>query len=321
MKVLYIVVPCYNEEEVLPDSFAQLSGTIAALEAAGTVKKGRILFVDDGSTDSTWNLISAFAGQAPSTVCGLKISHNSGHQHALWAGMEYAVKYADAVVTIDADMQDDVMAVVEMVDKYRNGADIVYGVRKKRETDTVFKRNTAQCYYKLMKSAGVDLVYNHADYRLMGRRVLKLLLSFPEKNIFIRGLVKSLGFKQDYVYYNRKERQAGVSKYSFLKMLNFAWDGITSFTSVPLHAIMFVGLFFILISFCILIYCIVLFFMDHVLPGWASLIISIWFVGGTVLVALGVIGEYVGKAYKEVKNRPGYLIEEIIDSECLPARE
>ena len=310
---LIIVVPCYNEEEVLTETTTQLSAVLASLEAEERIEKGYILYVDDGSHDTTWSLIERISAEN-NRVKGLKLAHNVGHQQALWAGLEWAsVHEYDAIVSIDADLQDDVLAIKEMVKSYNDGKDIVYGVRKERKTDTFFKKHTAQMFYKLMSTLGGEVVYNHADFRLMSKRALKALITFPERNLFLRGMVCSLGYPSSCVYYDRKERFAGESKYPLSKMLNFALDGITSFSVKPLRLITSFGLMFILVAICIILYALYSFLIGEVIPGWTSLLISMWFIGGAILTSIGVIGEYIGKIYKEVKQRPRYFIEKEID--------
>ncbi len=304
---LTIVVPCYNEEVVLHETTKRLSLVAARLKADYAIE-ARILYIDDGSVDGTWPLIVHLA-QEDRRVAGLKLAHNAGHQHALWAGLERAVDMGDAVVSIDADLQDDPQAIVAMAEKYLQGADIVYGVRQSRQTDTLFKRQTALIYYRLLRMMGGNVVYNHADYRLMSQRAVRALLQYPERNLFIRGLVRTLGFREDTVYYDRAERFAGKSKYPLSRMLSFAWDGITSFSVRPLRIITSLGLCFILISIGVIIWALTAYASGHTLPGWTSLLISVWFVGGAILTALGIIGEYVGKIYKEVKHRPRFIVE------------
>lgn len=307
MYQLVIVVPCYNEEAVLEETNRRLLALAEKLESIEVAT--HILYVDDGSADATWRLISDFSEKTP-VVQGLKLAHNEGHQHALWAGLDKAVKTADAVVSIDADLQDSVDAIVEMVEQHRGGCDIVFGVRRKRDTDSFFKRVSAQMFYRLMHSLGAEVVYNHADFRLMSRRAVKALLQYSERNLFIRGMVKTLGYRQGYVYYDRTERMAGESKYPLGKMLAFAWDGITSFSVRPLRLIMGVGMFCIFISFVAIVWALVTYLQHRALPGWTSMLVSVWFLGGAVLTALGIIGEYVGKIYSEVKRRPRYIVEE-----------
>lgn len=310
---LLVVVPCYNEEEVLKETTAQLSEVIGRMKADGKIEEGRILYVDDGSKDLTWTLIEQLSG-VNDCVSGLKLAHNAGHQQALWAGLEWAAgSEYDAAVSIDADLQDDVNAIVEMVDCFVQGVDVVFGVRKERKTDTFFKKHTAQLFYKLMSNLGGEVVYNHADFRLMSKRTLQALVKFPERNLFLRGMVCLLGYPTASVYYDRKERFAGESKYPLAKMLNFALDGITSFSVKPLRLITMLGLFFIVISLGAIIYALSGFISGNVIPGWTSLLISLWFIGGAILTAIGIIGEYIGKIYKEVKRRPRYFIEKRVN--------
>ena len=271
----------------------------------------RILYVDDGSSDSTWDLIETYS-QKNRRVGGLKLAHNVGHQRALWAGLDWAAHHADAAISIDADLQDDIEAIYEMVQRFLEGKDIVYGVRHARKTDTWFKRTTAQTFYKMMRGLGGDVLYNHADFRLMSRRALEALLEYSERNLFLRGMVRTLGFQTAIVLYDRKERQAGVSKYPLGKMLSFAVDGITSFSVRPLRYITYLGLIFMFISLAAIIYAIVVYAEGRTIQGWTSLLVSLWFIGGAILVALGVIGEYVGKIYSEVKRRPRYIVEKTI---------
>ena len=305
-----IVVPCYNEEEMLPETTRQLLGIAERLKTE-CLADATLLYVDDGSRDRTWELIRAHAAENP-CVHGLKLAHNRGHQQALWAGLDWASEHADAAISIDADLQDDVEAILSMVREFQNGKDIVYGVRKVRTTDTWFKRVTAQGFYRFVKWLGGDILYNHADFRLMSRRALKALQEFPERNMFLRGMVYSLGFPHSVVFYDRRERLAGESKYPFGKMLSFALDGITSFSVKPLRFIVYLGLFFILIALAAIVYALVSYFQGHVVPGWSSLLVSLWFIGGAILLAVGIIGEYVGKIYSEVKRRPRYFIEQSV---------
>lgn len=311
MKNIVIVVPCYNEESVLNETTKRLSHILSSLENESKIDSSKILYVNDGSTDHTWQLIEQHATTNPK-VCGICLSHNVGHQQALWAGLEWASQNADAAVSIDADLQDDINAIKQMVEHWNNGIDIVYGVRRERKTDTWFKRTTAQRFYRFMHTMGSDIVYNHADFRLMSRRSLKALMSYPERNLFLRGLVNTLGFSTAMVYYDRAERFAGVSKYPLRKMLTFAIDGITSFSIRPLRYIMLLGLLFMLISIAIIAHGIVLYLEGRTIVGWTSQMVSIWFIGGTILFACGIIGEYVGKIYSEVKRRPRYIINKTI---------
>lgn len=308
--ILYIVVPCYNEEEVLHETNRRLAALLDSLVKDNMIAAGRILYVDDGSRDHTWQLVEEFAA-AGSPVKGLKLAHNVGHQQALWAGLEYAAAHADAVVSIDADLQDNVDSIREMVDYFNKGIDIVYGVRRERRTDSFFKKNTAQLFYRLMNNLGGEIVYNHADFRLMSRRTVEALMSYPERNLFLRGMVCSMGYPSAMVYYDREKRFAGESKYPFSKMLSFAVDGITSFSVRPLRYIVLLGLLFILISIVAIIYGFLSYLEGDTIPGWTSLLVSIWFIGGMVTTAIGIIGEYVGKIYKEVKRRPRYFVEKV----------
>jgi len=307
---LFIIVPCYNEEEVLHETNRRLAALLESLEKEGSIRAGSILYVDDGSHDRTWKLVEEFAASG-SPVKGLKLAHNVGHQQALWAGLEYAATHADAVVSIDADLQDNVESIREMVDYFNKGIDIVYGVRRERRTDSFFKKTTAQLFYHLMSNLGGEIVYNHADFRLMSRRAVKALMSYPERNLFLRGMVCLMGYSSAVVYYDREKRFAGESKYPFSKMLSFAVDGITSFSVRPLRYIVLLGLLFILISIVAIIYGFLSYLEGDTIPGWTSLLVSIWFIGGMVTTAIGIIGEYVGKIYKEVKRRPRYFIEKV----------
>lgn len=304
-----IVVPCYNEEAVLAETTSRLLEVMQRVAEKHADLLGRIVYVDDGSRDGTWSLIGSLSKQHP-RVLGLKLAHNAGHQHALWAGLEWAAAHVDAAISIDADLQDDVNVIPEMIDLFLGGKDIVYGVRRDRPTDTWFKRTTALAFYKLMSKLGGDIVYNHADYRLMSRRTLAALMTYGERNLFLRGMVRTLGFPQAMVYYDRGERFAGESKYPLRKMLAFAIDGITSFSVRPLRLISIVGLSFMLVALAVIVYGLVAWLCGRTIQGWTSLLVSLWFIGGAILVALGVIGEYVGKIYAEVKRRPRYFIEE-----------
>jgi glycosyltransferase involved in cell wall biosynthesis len=304
-----IVVPCYNEEEVLHETTRRLTEVLEELERTPQVSGGRILYVDDGSRDHTWSLIAELAARNP-RVTGVKLAHNVGHQQALWAGLEKAAgSDFDAVVSIDADLQDDTAVIAQMAEEYRNGKDIVYGVRRERSTDTWFKRTTAQAFYRLMSALGGEVVYNHADFRLMSRRAVQALVSYPERNLFLRGMVPTLGFPSACVYYDRHERFAGESKYPLKRMLSFAIDGITSFSVRPLQMITSLGVAFMLIALLAIVYALHAYAMHNTIPGWTSLLISMWFIGGAILTALGILGEYIGKIYKEVKRRPRYFIE------------
>lgn len=310
--ILYIVVPCYNEQEVLPITTPKLIEQLNALVEAQLIdKESRILYVNDGSIDNTWQLIEQYTQQHPQ-VCGVKLAGNVGHQNALLAGLEAASERADITISIDADLQDDVAVMRDMVQKYHEGCDIVYGVRRERKTDTWFKRNSALAFYKLMKRLGVKSIYNHADYRLMSRRAVKQLLNYRERNLFLRGIVPLVGYKTDSVFYDRSERLAGESKYPLSKMINFAVNGITSFSIKPVRMVLTLGIIFTLIALGILVYVLIAYFNGRTVSGWASLILSLWFIGGCVLIGLGIVGEYIGKIYIEVKDRPRYNIEKEI---------
>lgn len=310
---LVIVVPCYNEEEVLHETKQRLLEVLDNLKAKDAISDGMVLFVDDGSRDRTWDIIETFAGET-SMVGGLKLSCNRGHQYALWAGLKWASEHSDASVSIDADLQDDVNAIYDMVDEYHKGNDIVFGVRNERNTDTRFKRTTAQAFYRLMNALGGKVVYNHADFRLMSKRAMMSLMEYPESNLFLRGIVASMGYPSTSVYYSRRERFAGVSKYPLKKMLAFAIEGITSFSVKPLRLISYLGILFILVAIGVIVYALYEHFAGHTIAGWTSLLVSMWFIGGSVLLACGVIGEYIGKVYLEVKQRPKFFIEKKVNA-------
>ncbi|HIZ84510.1 MAG TPA: glycosyltransferase family 2 protein [Firmicutes bacterium] len=313
--VLYIVVPCYNEEEVLPETSARLKEKMSGLIAAGSIaENSRVLFVNDGSRDKTWQIISQLHDADP-LFSGLKLSRNRGHQNALLAGLMTAKQYADMVISMDADLQDDIDAIDQFVARYYEGNDIVYGVRSSRATDTAFKRGTAQGFYKFMRLLGVDIVDNHADYRLMSKRALEALSQYSEVNIFLRGIVPQLGFPTAIVTYERKERFAGESKYPLKKMLSFAFDGITSFSVKPIRFVTVLGVVLFIFSLFMLIYALITKILGHTVAGWSTLMGSIWMIGGIQLLCLGLIGEYVGKVYSEVKRRPRYIIESFLNEE------
>ena len=310
MSQLFIVVPCYNEEEVLPISSKVLLDFLKRMIAKNKVStESSILFVDDGSKDKTWAIIKRLSEQEEHFK-GLKFSRNFGHQNALLAGMTTAVQFADMIVTIDADLQDDVEAIEGMIDAYHDGNDVVYGVRSNRDTDTAFKRKTAEMFYSFMNKLGVNTVPNHADFRLMSNRATKVLLTFKEENLFLRGMVPLVGFPSTKVYYSRNIRVAGESKYPLKKMLNFAMEGITSFSIVPIKMVRNIGFITLLIGIFYMIYSLIQHFTGNVEAGWSSLIISIWFLGGIQLISLSIVGEYIGKIYSEVKGRPRFIIEE-----------
>lgn len=305
---LLLIVPCYNEEEVLPETIHRLTDMLALLKQQQLISAGHILIVDDGSSDNTWQMIEAFALKHKE-ISGLKLVHNSGHQQALWAGLEYAVDRSDVTISVDADLQDDIRVIPQMLTYYLQGIDIVYGIRKERKSDTFLKRFSAQLFYKVMGSLTGDIIYNHADFRLISNRALQALLQYPERNLFLRGLVSSLGFPSAMVYYDRQKRPAGQSKYPLCKMLSFAAEGITSFSIRPLQGIVLLGLLFILISVGVIIYAIAVYWEGETIPGWTSILVSLWLIGGSMMTAIGIIGEYIGKIYKEVKKRPRYLVD------------
>ena len=310
--VLAIVVPCYKEESVLHETHKRLSQLLDRLITEERISsKSYILYVNDGSTDHTWKIIKEFYKNT-SYACGLNLAGNVGHQNALMAGLNTVKERCDAAISIDADLQDDVNVIPEMIERYMEGNDIVYGVRRERKTDTFFKRTTALAFYRLMKTMGAKSVYNHADYRLMSSRAIQQLCRFRERNLYLRGLVALIGYQTACVYYNRDKRFAGESKYPFKKMLNFAIDGITSFSVKPVRMIFWLGCIFLLIALCVTIWTLRAYFLHNTVPGWSSLMISLWLVGGTILVSLGIVGEYIGKIYIEVKDRPRYNEEELL---------
>lgn len=311
--ILYIVVPCYNEEAVLHETSKRLKEKMTALINNKKISdKSRVLFVDDGSKDKTWEIIEELHG-SDDLFSGLKLSRNKGHQNALLAGLMTAKELADISISMDADLQDDINVVDQFVDKYHDGCDIVYGVRSSRKTDTAFKRGTAGMFYKFMRLLGVDIIDNHADYRLISKRALEALSQFKEVNLFLRGIVKQIGFKSDIVYYERSERFAGESKYPLKKMLAFAFDGITSFSVKPIRLVTVVGFLVFLISIGMIIYTIVQTCLGNTEADWSSLMCSIWFLSGLQIMALGIVGEYIGKIYTEVKARPKYIIDKFIN--------
>ena len=310
--ILYIVVPCYNEEEVLPETAKRLGAKLAGMIAAGTVAgKSRILFVNDGSRDKTWQMIRELHEENP-LISGLDLSRNRGHQNAVLAGLMVAKERADMVISMDADLQDDIDAVDGMVAQYTEGCDIVYGVRSRRESDSAFKRGTAQAFYKLTNRLGGELVYDHADYRLMSRRALEALEEYGEVNLFLRGIVPMLGYKTGVVTYERAERFAGESKYPLKKMLAFALEGITSLSTKPIRFITWLGVIMFLISVGMLAYILVRFFGGQTVEGWSFITVSLWGIGGLIMLSLGVLGEYIGKIYLESKHRPRYHLREIL---------
>lgn len=311
--ILYIVVPCYNEEEVLPETSKRLKAKLEGLVRAGKISpKSRVLFVNDGSKDRTWEMIAALHREDP-VFSGVNLTRNRGHQNALLAGLMTAKDLADMAISMDADLQDDVDAVDAMVDKYHAGCDIVYGVRSARKKDTFFKRFTAEGFYRVMNTLGAETVFNHADYRLMSKRALEGLAQFKEVNLFLRGIVPMVGYTTATVEYERGERFAGESKYPLKKMLAFAMEGITSLSVKPIRFITGLGFFIFLVSIAMLIYSVVRWATGATIMGWASVICSVWAIGGLILLSLGVIGEYIGKIYLETKGRPRFLIKEVLD--------
>ena len=315
MEKLWLVVPCYNEEEVLPETSMRLYKIMADMITNDKISpESKIAFVNDGSKDDTWKLIEKYHNNLDMFV-GINLSRNKGHQNALLAGLTVAKEYADMVITLDADLQDDITKIPEFVDKYYEGNDIVYGVRSNRDTDTGFKRATAQGFYKFMRALGVDIVNNHSDYRLMSKRAIEGLLEFSEVNVFLRGIVPQIGYPSAIVEYKRNERLAGESKYPLKKMLAFAFDGITSFSVKPLRISLVLGMLSFLVAIGFLIYSIVRFFMGQTVGGWASTVVSLWAIGGLQLLMIGIVGEYIGKIYLETKHRPKFIIEKVLYKE------
>lgn len=313
--ILYLVIPCYNEEEVLPETSARLKEKMNDLiERQKIDQKSRVIFVNDGSKDSTWRIISDLHNE-DKLFGGINLSRNRGHQNALLAGLLTVKKFADMVISMDADLQDDINAIDEMIDKYLNGIDIVYGVRSSRQKDTFFKKATAEGFYKVMNTMGANTVFNHADYRLMSKRALEGLAQYGEVNLFLRGIVPMIGYPTDVVYYERGERFAGESKYPLGKMLSFAIEGITSLSTKPIRMITGMGFFIFLVSIGMLIYSLIRHFMGATIVGWTTLMVSVWAIGGLILLSLGVVGEYIGKIYLETKARPRFIIEQFLNEE------
>ena len=313
--ILYIVIPCYNEEEALPITSEKLIALTDDMMKRDLIDaNSRITLVDDGSRDRTWRVISDLC-KRDKRFEGVKLAHNAGHMNALWAGMTMAAKKCDCVITIDADLQDDINAMYGFLEKYSEGADVVSGVRSSRKKDTFFKRTTAQGFYRLMNRMGVEMVYNHADYRLLSRRALEALLSFGEVNMFLRGMVPMLGFRTAIVEYERGERVAGESKYPLKKMIAFAMEGITSLSNKPIRLVTLAGVICGLLGVVMAIYVLVSLLRGRSVAGWASIMMSVWLLGGMQLVALGLIGEYVGKIYMETKRRPKFILEEYVHAE------
>lgn len=309
---LFLVIPCYNEEAVLQETAARLKKKIETLISSGEISpQSRVCFVDDGSKDKTWELISTLHREDP-LFQGIRLSRNRGHQNALLAGLMTVKAHCDAVISMDADLQDDVHAIDRMIASYKEGYDVVYGVRSARKTDTFFKRTTAVAYYKLLRLMGVEIVYNHADYRLMSRRALDGLEQFPEVNLFLRGIVPMVGYPSTQVYYERGERFAGQSKYPLKKMLSFAFEGITSLSVKPIRMICTLGLLVFGVSLIMLLYTLIRYWMGETIVGWTSIAVSVWAIGGLQLLAIGVIGEYIGKIYLETKKRPRFIVEQYL---------
>ena len=314
---LYIVVPCYKEQEVLPETSKRLRAKLMELREAGKISdRSRVMFVNDGSSDNTWPMIAELHEKEPEFFSGVNLSRNRGHQNALLAGLMTAVNFADMIISMDADLQDDINAVDGMVDAYHEGYEVVYGVRSKRETDTFFKRFTAEGFYKVMLALGVNIVYNHADYRLMSKRAVEGLAQFKEVNLFLRGIVPQIGYKWTTVTYERAERFAGESKYPLKKMLAFAADGITSFSIKPIRLVLTAGVVVFMVSLIMLLYALISKLMGSTTAGWTSLMGSIWLIGGIQLLSLGVIGEYIGKIYNETKARPRFIIESVLNKQA-----
>lgn len=312
MKIIYLVIPCYNEEDVLRETASRLKEKINSLIKNNKISEySRIVFVDDGSSDNTWSIIEEFNSE-DIIFCGIKLSRNRGHQNALLSGLMTVKDRCDAVISLDADLQDDINAIDKFIDKFILGFDIVYGVRSERKTDTLFKKTTAQGFYKIMKALGVDIIYNHADYRLLSKRALDELEGFKEVNLFLRGIVPLIGYSSDVVLYERKERFAGESKYPLKKMIAFAFEGITSFSVKPIRLVLAIGIMMFIASMFALIYLLVIWIMGRAVQGWTTIVVSIWMLGGIQLLCLGVIGEYVGKIYTETKERPKFTIDKVI---------
>lgn len=311
---VYFVIPCYNEEAVLPETCYRLTEKLESMLGKKLIgKESRILFVDDGSKDKTWELIAQYNRENP-WVEGVKLAHNRGHQNALLCGLMTAMPQCDAAISMDADLQDDIDALDQFVTKFQDGCDVVYGVRNKRDTDTWFKRTTAEGFYKVMKLLGVDVVFNHADYRLMSKRALEGLSEYKEVNLFLRGIVPLIGYRSDYVYYDRHERFAGESKYPLKKMLSFALDGITSFSVKPLKLISNLGILISVLSIFGLLYALISYFAGVTVSGWTAIVCSIWLLGGLQMLCLGVVGGYIGKIYSEVKARPRFRVETYLEN-------
>lgn len=313
---LSIVIPCFNEEATLNYTVDVLTSYMQSLVDTQKTVIGSysVLFVDDGSNDNTWTKICSIASSSQADISGIKLSRNVGHQNAIIAGLEHAMERSDAIITMDADLQDDVNAIMEMVSKFNNGCDIVLGIRRNRDSDSFIKKHTAKLFYNLMKNTHTPVIPNHAEFRLLSKRAVKHLLEYPERNVFLRGIIPSMGFKTSTVYYNRNPRKYGKSKYPMAQMLNFAVEGITSFSIRPIRSIFLIGIISLFLTISIGIYVLIAILLGRSYPGWASLILSLWFLGSLILVALGIIGEYIGKIYIEVKSRPRYFIESTVSS-------
>ena len=311
-RVLYLVIPCYNEEEVLPETSKRLTAKLGAMIEMGLISQdSKIVFVNDGSKDHTWQLIRQYHEENP-MIQGINLSRNKGHQSALLAGLMTVKEYCDMAISMDADLQDDVDAIEQFVEKYYEGCEVVYGVRSERKTDSFFKRASAQSFYKLMLHMGVEIVYNHADYRLMSRRALDEMEGFKEVNLFLRGIVPLIGFQAGVVTYERHERLCGESKYPLKKMINFVFDGITSFSVKPIRMVTTLGIIIFAISILMLIYFLITWCIGWTVPGWTSIVVSVWAIGGLQLLAIGIIGEYIGKIYMETKARPKFIVQEYL---------
>ena len=303
-----IIIPCYNEQEVLPLTAPRIVALTERLKQEVDADTD-VMFVDDGSRDNTWSLICQLSAEH-TNMHGIRLSHNEGHQNALWAGLETCVEHYNAMVTIHADLQDDETVIIDMARHVAQGKDIVYGVRKERTTDTIFKRSSALLFYRIMQKVDKETVFNHADFRMMTSRSVRALLQYGERNLYLRGIVRMLGFNEAFVYYDRRKREAGESKYPCSKMLKFSVDGITSFSDAPLKWITFIGLSMTVVAFCIIIYALYEHFSGKTLQGWTSMLVSMWFIGGIITTGIGVVGVYIGKIYTEVKRRPRYFIQD-----------
>ncbi len=311
--ILAIVVPCYNEKDVLPSTAEQLFGALQRLTEGNAIsKESKIVFVDDGSKDNTWELIENLCKENPKNFFGIKLSKNRGHQNALLCGLLTAKEFADASISIDADLQDDISVIDEMLGLYVSGCEIVYGVRSKRDKDSFFKRATAHAFYKLINFLGAKIIYNHADFRLMSKKALDALEEYKEVNLFLRGIVPMLGYKTGIAYYERKERLAGESKYPFGKMLKFALEGITSLSIKPIRMVTVLGIIIFIISLIMIAYSVLMYFRGYTVSGWSSMICSLWSIGGLILLSIGIVGEYIGKIYLETKQRPRFIVEKKI---------